>query len=354
MKVVIFTMQPAVAIPPRIRMERQILEAAGHEVEICGAPYPKQKMPAFFKLFYYLTLSYFRWDLIHLYKAKTIKGDVAIVYDLSLLPLLKNLRKSYHRIIYETLDNNVALTFFHLEQRFVWLHPFSDLIKNIVGNLEKKYIRKYADHLIVNSQYLDEILGSLVPTSVNIYASPFEQYSLSKPISMGQNPAFLYLGIFSEDKGADTVLELQKQYELPLYIFGDKKFAVPDRPLVTWMDRMPLEQLYEELQIIFKAHRLIGISLIKSSNESYANQEANKEADYLSLGIPFIGNQRRTTEEKILAGCGCFIHESDKIKLLIEDSNYYTTTSENAKRYYQANLSAERFSQQLLNAIQNP
>ncbi|HRD07987.1 MAG TPA: hypothetical protein PK037_10490, partial [Saprospiraceae bacterium] len=95
MKVVIFTMQPAVAIPPRIRMERQILEAAGHEVEICGAPYPKQKMPAFLKLLYYLTLSYFRWDLIYLYKAKTIKGDVAIVYDLSLLPLLKNLRKSY-------------------------------------------------------------------------------------------------------------------------------------------------------------------------------------------------------------------------------------------------------------------
>jgi hypothetical protein len=354
MKVVIFTMQPALSIPPRIRMEKQILEAAGYEVEICGAPYQKQKMPAFFKLLYYLTLSYFRWDLIHLYKANAKKGDIAIVYDLSLLPLLKNLRKSYQRIIYETLDNNVALTFFHLSQRFVWLQPFSGFIKNYIGNLEKQYIRKYTDHLIVNSQYLEEILGNLVNTTVNIYASPFEQYSVSRPISMGQNPAFLYLGIFSTDKGAETVLELQKQYALPLFIFGDKKYNVPDDLLIKWKDRMPLDQLYEELRAIFKEYRLIGISLIKSNNESYANQEANKEADYLSLGIPFIGNKRRTTEEKILGGCGCFIHESDKIKLLIEDSNHYTTTSENAKKYYHANLSAERFSQQLLHAIQQP
>ena len=40
------------------------------------------------------------------------------------------------------------------------------------------------------------------------------------------------------------------------------------------MDRMPFEQLYEELQIIFKAQYDPLALVIKSSNESYANQEA--------------------------------------------------------------------------------
>ena len=87
MKVVIFTMQLLWPFHPESGWKEFNLEAVGHEVEICGAPYPKQKcLPL--KLLYYLDSSYFRWDLIYLYKAKTIKGDVAIVYDLSLLPLL--------------------------------------------------------------------------------------------------------------------------------------------------------------------------------------------------------------------------------------------------------------------------
>ena len=95
-------------------MEKQILEDAGYEVDVCGSVYTKKEMPFFYKLMYYVTLSYFRWDLIFLYNSQKKTGDIAIVYDLSLLPLLKKLRKSYNKIIYETLDNNVALTFFHL------------------------------------------------------------------------------------------------------------------------------------------------------------------------------------------------------------------------------------------------
>ncbi len=52
MKVVIYTMQPLNSLPPRIRMEKQILEDAGYEVEVCGSTYTKIEMTLFEKLLY--------------------------------------------------------------------------------------------------------------------------------------------------------------------------------------------------------------------------------------------------------------------------------------------------------------
>lgn len=351
MKVVIYTMQPLNSLPPRIRMEKQILEDAGCEVEVCGSTYTKKEMTFFEKLMYYSTLSYFRWDLIKNYRLQKKKGDIAIVYDLCLLPLTKNLSKSFNRIIYETLDNNVALTFFHLSQQYPFIKPAGNMVKGIIAGMEKKWIRKHTDHLIVNSQYLYEILGGLVDTTINIYASPFEKFSHQTAPADGHKPAFLYLGIFSADKGAETVLELQSQYNIPLYIFGDPKFKIPNKAGIFWQNRMPIDELYSQLSDLLKEFRFIGISLIKSTNESYANQEANKEADYLSLGIPFIGNQRRTTLEKIREGVGCFLHENHKISQLINDAQYYASVSEQAKKYYAQNLSMNHFKQQLLGAV---
>ncbi|MBK7788625.1 MAG: hypothetical protein IPJ54_08630 [Saprospiraceae bacterium] len=351
MKVVIYTMQLSAALPPRIKLEKELLEIAGHQVEVCGSPYPKSAMKLSDKLFYYCTLSYFRWDLIRLYAKKNYNAEIAIVYDLSLLPLIKKIRPTYKRLVYETLDNNVALTFFHLKKKYPFIKPFEHWVRKWVSSYETNTIQKYTDHLLVNSQYLKEIFSKITACSVNIYASPFENFRKKQALGRGDKPALLYVGIFSEDKGASDVLELQKELDVPLYIFGDKKFTLPALKDVHWSDRMPLERLYDELLKLSLTYRFVGLSLIRSSNDSYANQEANKEADYLSLGIPFIGNQRRTTEEKIQAGVGCFLHEKNKIEQLIFDQRVYEEISSKALDYYTHNLSIAEFKARLLESL---
>lgn len=352
MKVDIYTMQLNTSLPPRIKLEKEILENAGHDVEVIGAPYPKSAMGMMHKILYYFTLSYFRWDLIKLFSKKRKGGDVAIVYDLSLLPLVKKIRPSYKRLVYETLDNNVALTFFHLKQRYPFLKYIENPIRKWMSSYERNTISKYADHLLVNSQYLKEVFSSIRGCTINIYASPFENLSKIQTLGNGRQPAFLYLGIFSADKGAPDVLELQKKYNIPLFIFGDKKYDIPTSNEVFWSDRMPLDKLFSQLLHFSQSYRFIGISLIRSTNDSYANQEANKEADYLSLGIPFIGNQRRTTEEKINAGVGCFLHEEKNLEQLLFDPGVYDQASKKALNYYHTNLSISKFKSQLLEALE--
>lgn len=351
MKIDIYTIQLKNALPPRIRLEKELLENAGYEVEVIGAPYPKFNMRALDKIKYYLTLSYFRWDLIQLYSQHVKTGDIAIVYDLSLLPLVKQIRHKYQRLVYETLDNNVALTFFHLKKQYPFLSPLESLIKKWVAHYEFTEVSRYTDHLIVNSVYLKEVFGAQDNCTVNIYASPFENFSKEQALGSGSEPALLYLGIFSEDKGASEVLRLQRELNIPLYIFGDKKYPIPASNNIFWTDRMPLDKLFSQLLHLSKKYRFTGISLIRSSNDSYANQEANKEADYLSLGIPFIGNMRRTTEEKINAGVGCFLHETNKIQKLVFDPIEYNVTSKNAILYYSTNLSIANFKIRLMKAL---
>lgn len=351
MKVVIYTMQLSKALPPRIKLEKELLEHAGHCVEVCGSPYPKSAMSISDKLLYYCTLSYFRWDLIKIFSKINYNAEIAIVYDLSLLPLIKKIRPSYKRLVYETLDNNVALTFFHLKKTYPFIKPFEYWVRKWVSSFETNTIEKFTDHLLVNSHYLKEEFSKITACSINIYASPFENFRKKQSLGMGDKPALLYLGIFSEDKGASDVLELQKKLDIPLFIFGDKKYDLPKSEDVHWYDRMPLDRLYEELHKLSHTYRFIGLSLIRSTNDSYANQEANKEADYLSLGIPLIGNHRRTTEEKIQAGVGCFFNDKFKIDQLIFEQNIYEKTSNTATYYYNNNLSISQFRSRLFEAL---
>jgi len=96
---------------------------------------------------------------------------------------------------------------------------------------------------------------------------------------------------------------------------------------------------------------LFGFSLIKDANESYAVQNANKDIDYLALGIPIVGNHRKTTEELIEAGCGYFHEDVEKIrKLGVEEKNRLKTRS---LEVYQKRFSNKRFKEVLNQAFKN-
>lgn len=104
--------------------------------------------------------------------------------------------------------------------------------------------------------------------------------------------------------------------------------------------------LKTELGNLLKDYFLFGFSLIKAAHYSYAVQEANKDIDYLAMGIPLIGNQRIPTKEKIDAGCGLLIDDPE----LIQKINHVDTRRKlmkNCLQYYQTNYAAIHFNQKL-------
>jgi len=182
------------------------------------------------------------------------------------------------------------------------------------------------------------------------YASPFEAIEKQQPEN---EPAFLYLGLFNDAKGALDIVQLQRTHGLPLYLFGDINFPSIESYILSneaiFHDRRCCSRaLCEKIEMLLKKHYLIGISLIKSVNQSYATQEANKDIDYLAIGIPIIGNHRKPTEEKILAGCGVFAEDYDGISRLLSESDTRKVFSEKCRKYYIQNYSQTIFKQKLL------
>jgi hypothetical protein len=161
-------------------------------------------------------------------------------------------------------------------------------------------------------------------------------------------PALLYLGDFSYEKGAKDVIELQQNLGIDLYIFGTIRErslseTVLKNNMIHHVERISHEELVLKIEDLCIKNFLIGTSFIKSIHLSYATQEANKEIDYLAMGIPIIGNHRQPTEEKILSGCGVFIEDEPGIRQLISDEDLRYKLSVNCKDYYYGNYSIDNF-----------
>ncbi|MBK8698071.1 MAG: hypothetical protein IPN29_00135 [Saprospiraceae bacterium] len=274
-KIAICTFHPKDSIPPRIRMEAALLTGEGHEVDIIYAPYAKSAMGPLKKLMFYLTLSYFRWDLIANYR-KRLKGyDVVIIYDLYLLPLSLFLSGSNKKIIYETLDNNIELTFYNLKKTYAFLAPLQGVVIRGLTYFEKWCIRNKIHATIVNSEYLRDYFADITPVIINFYASPFEAMQTSEPFPAGKKPALLYLGIFSEEKGAKEVLTLAEQLGIELFVFGEAKY-LPVGGLPPWVhqkNRIPLDALYQELLQLAAQYHFIGTSLIRPANKMIKSRQ---------------------------------------------------------------------------------
>lgn len=163
--------------------------------------------------------------------------------------------------------------------------------------------------------------------------------------------ALFYLGIFSENKGAKEILELRERLQCKLYIYGDNVYGGKSSEDIIIKPRVNAEIVSEELERLSKHHRFIGLSLIKPVHFSYATQEANKDIDYMCLGVPFIGNKRIPTYEKILKGCGVMFYDFQGINRLVYDQEYYNHISEDARISYYLHYSSDIFRRVLLESV---
>ncbi|MCK4441799.1 MAG: hypothetical protein KAU90_07310, partial [Sulfurovaceae bacterium] len=264
-------------------------------------------------LTFFQVLAFFK-SIKYLWK---YNSEIEIVYiqDLQYLHISLIAKLFRKKVIYDTLDNNMELNFYHLSNRFTFFKKLS-FIKTIVSFVEKRIAKYFCDEVVVNSKALVEYFRP-IDVKLIYYTSPFEnkfKINFEKPI------AFLYLGAFSKDKGANEILNFLDNQKYKSFIFGDTTVDILDNikrnSNISYEKRVSSTKLIELLNDIFSGYRLIGFSLIKDVHYSYATQEANKDIDYLAMGVPLIGNYRKPTKEKIDAGCGVFIDDNINVQRL--------------------------------------
>lgn len=333
----------------RVHLEEEILKAQGYEVHIRGNDGIRESF--FFKVLNLLCFKYFNWHLIFYFRKhyrEAVKGQNVIFYDLSLLPLSLYFKKGESRVIYETIDNNVHLIFYNLQKKWKFLKIFKGLFIRFFSRLEKRLARKHCDKVIVNS---DDLLMyfDLPHVILNYYASPLETLSMGKP---GPDYALLYLGLFDENKGFYESLALSDNWQLPLYVMGKVrpeklKREFESRPLVHYLGKKTVDEMRVELPELCRAYSFFGLSLIKPVHYSYATQEANKDIDYLALGIPLIGNDRKPTKAKIDAGCGLLDSGIEQLP----SREAYLALSGNALMYYREHYRLELFEERLMSCL---
>ena len=295
----------------------------------------------------WLSLWFFDLYGISRLKKRVHNYEIIFINDLVLLPLASYAHKCGKRVIYETLDINVHLRTYGLTKRFPVLKPFRKQIISVFSRKEKRLSGRYCDQIIVNSRALKNYFES--KAILLYYSSPLENLGMNH---FKLTPALVYFGAITEDKGAWEMIELQKKLDLPLYCFGrvqNKEIlaALTESTNVIFKPHKSVDIFVKSLRELLEKHYLIGLSLIKPTNFSYQTQEANKDIDYLALGIPIIGNNRLPTAEKIEAGCGVYIEQDKEIQELISQQESKQSYSENCLKYYQENYSMSHFIQKL-------
>ena len=332
-------------MPPRTQMILDVLDDA-YDVDIIDI----RPIDNWTRRINYLSFCYFDYVNNHRLVSKLKDYDGIMIKDLQFLPLAKQAKKMGKFVVYETLDFNPQLRYYGLVSRFPFMKKM-EWIKHRAEAVEKELVNSYVDQLIVNSDALKQHFGG--NTIVNYYSSPFENI---EALNIADRPiALLYLGHFSLEKGGAEMLDFQQKYDLDFYIFGgidnsELKERIEKSKKIKHIERIPAEQLTQELQLVLNNFYLFGFSIIHDANESYAVQNANKDIDYLSLGIPLIGNHRKTTEEIIMSGCGVFIEDAKSIKSFdIAEKQKYIALS---KSYYDNKFSNKQFKLNLAKAFE--
>jgi glycosyltransferase involved in cell wall biosynthesis len=341
----ILTPYPLEPIHPRTEMICEILTGAGHTLELNAVTRNLAD-----ELASRLTFKVFN-PLGTLRKLRAaLDCDLLYVQDLSLLLAAPVAHALGRPVIYETLDHCVDLRLY--AQPLLARAGIDKLIKPLGCAAELALARHCTDAVIVNSDSLHEYFGDV--SRRLFYASPLE--TLGAGNRAGLPPALLYLGAFSRDKGAHDALDLRERLALPLFVFG----SVPDADVrerlardddVSLMARMSSGELKRELAGLLDRHFLLGLSMIHAAHYSYEVQEANKDIDYLALGIPILGNRRKPTSDKIEAGCGAFTDDAAAVARLVRDASAQAQTAERCRAYYAARYARETFARGLLQAV---
>jgi hypothetical protein len=339
MKIGIFTLRSLSPMHPRLAAFTEYFKEKNIPYDLI----PAQKHPIYSRLNW---ISLFFFDNYSILKnsRKIADYDLILINDLKYLPIARYGKNQNKSVIYDTIDNNVFLRAYSLRKKI----PFTGFfMKNIISHFSKKeinYAMHYCDRIIVNSKALQEYFAK--KADLIYYYSPFENIGAVNDCK--KQPALLYLGEFSDEKGAEEILKLRERLEIELFIYGTvssvtSRNAILKCPQIKHSERIDYAMLTLQISELFKKYFLLGTSFIKPVHQSYATQEANKDIDYLALGIPLIGNHRKPTEEKILAGCGIFVENEKDMKRLLGDKNLRNLLSGNCKDYYFRNYSKEIF-----------
>lgn len=348
-RVSIFTTNSVEKLHPRIEMEVEILKRKGFNVNIVRST--ERREGFLWEIVNLVTLKYFKWRAIYRFKKKLDACDIAHIYDLQLLPLAKKAFKKNKYVIYETLDDNVHLNFFAVSEKLKFLKPFRRIVTERMAEFERRFTSSYCAKVIVNSPNLI-IKFSAEKVSYIPYSSPLEGV-IAEKYSNEKETVFLYLGKLTEGKGSRIYKELIDQHNKKLIFFGKAydSFSIDfikNEPRVKQMGNMSAEELRFALRKVFNQYNPIGLSIILPENESYKWQEANKDIDYITMRVPFIGNDRPPTLEKIKKGVGVLFNKSDEVKQLLENENdFYTTCSFRCNELVK-DYTCENFEQQLL------
>lgn len=335
----IFTKRSLNPIHPRLKGIRETLTKLGYTPKIIT---PINDRPLLSRI-NWISFWFFHWHNIIQLRKLTQQYAIVFILDLKYLPLAKYAKKSSKKrlVIYETIDNNVHYHAEYLAKKYKFLSPLKKFLIRKYSAKEKRMADKYCDAVIVNSEALKNYFEG--KAHVLFYFSPFEKSPLknipSKP------PALIYFGFFSREKGSLEMLAFQKQYNLPLYIFGktDAKVNLNANDNIFFRPTLDPDDLLNEIYMLLQKHFFLGLSLIKPVNFSYATQEANKDIDYLSLGIPIVGNRRGPTSEKIEAGCGVYYDDSLTIREILENSEKRKELRSQCIQYYENHFHSTLF-----------
>jgi len=344
----LFTAFPRNPLHPRLEMQLNYFRDQQIEVECFFDD--KSSVSTFNKFRTKLCLKYFRWDLISGYVPKIAENGFVHIYDFRLLPLAKYASKKGNKVIYETLDDNVHLHAHELIKKSKFFALVKPLLIWYFGGKEKRLIRDYVNQVIVNSPNLIEI--SPEKSELIYYASPFEGVRIDE-FDSEKETVFVYLGKLTKSKGTSEYKVLQKEFGTQVHFFGEAKdqFSkdwITGNPFIQHHGNMSSKELEKALTQLSEQYNLIGLSIIIPENRSYALQEANKDIDYMCLGIPFIGNERKPTYEKIKAGAGVLFSDYEAISdLMYNRNNRYTLTSQTQHELYNASYSKAIFTQKL-------
>jgi hypothetical protein len=344
MRIGIFTPRSLHPLHPRLMLLAEFFRKKGLEPAFINQ---SNYAPNFFSRINWLTLWFMDMYAVNKCKRYVKDFDIVLVTDLKYLSLARYARRHGKIVVYDTVDHNVYLRFYQLEQKVKAIRLFKGMIIPWFKRVEKRYAFRYCDEIMVNSNALAAYFEGRAHTLY--YCSPFE--AIMTQNNPQRAPALIYLGIFSYEKGAREIMELQSRLSLPLFVYGnvseiELKHKIENLDQVQYVPRINVEELEKHLVDLLNRYYLIGFSLIHAAHYSYEVQEANKDIDYLAMGIPIIGNHRLTTKEKIDAGCGIFF-DDERLREKIHNQLHRKAWSAKAKAYYNEKYSFRLFYRKL-------
>lgn len=276
--------------------------------------------------------------------------DIFFFYGVHTLNSLMFFSASFRKkCIYQTLNHDIDYQIYELKIR---LPGFFSLIASLVSKIGAAIeynLAKSCGATIVNSKSLN---AKFPWSKLNYYSSPLEGINLS---FCKENPyALLYLGQLRREKILPDFFTYIENKSLKFFVFGkikDEYIAdnIKRSELSTHLGEFSMEKLKERIAILSEKWNLIGVSLIQEPHNSYKNQNANKDIDYLALGIPILGNYRNTTKELIEEGNGFFYDEFDPANLHYYN---YKRISDRCKLKYKLYCN-DQFKQNLLDTFYN-